>query len=460
MNKLSRKFITGIAVILVAASFASIIMNAGFIEKYYLYQKKSVLHSVCENLESEIRQKVPADDAIRQIEESDKVIIAKIDNSTALDTDAVNDEIKNAFQKKGIGFQKYWLWKEDFEQIQNGKDKRRLYRQDNLNYSLLVEYIYIDSQLFAVTMIVPNIADAFGIINTFLLFVNIITLILAILFIFMLIRKVTRPLQKFEDFAHAMEHHEFIPLEIHTNDELEQVADQLNSMGSQIISDQNSLQEKNRQMEQLLDDVAHDLKTPVSLIKLYSEGIKDGLDDGTFLATISDQGKQMDQIINRLLFLTRVDKETADVEECNLTSILLELLKEYTPLAAEQNLIFQTAVQDDIIIQTQPEWMRTILSNLLTNAVKYSSSTQIEASLQKSDDQIIFTISNECDNEALDISQIWNPYYVGEKSRNKHLSGSGLGLSIVKRLVVKLGYDITCVYESPMITFQIEIPSI
>lgn len=446
MTKLSRKFILGITVILIFSTLCTICLNAGFIEKYYLHQKRTSLNSISQKLASNINDGMSIDDAVSQTENSNKVIIAKIDNSNALDNNTVNDTIRNAFQEKGIGFQKYWLWEEDFKQILAGDNKIRLYKQDKLNYSLLIEYSYIASQLFAVTMIVPNIADAFGIINAVLIFINILALIIAIFFIFILIKRITRPLKKFEAFARSMENSEFIPLDIHTNDELEQVANHLNTMGGEIISYQDSLQKKNEQMEQLLDDVAHDLKTPVSLIKLYTEGIGDGLDDGTFLSTISEQSRQMDQLINKLLFFTRIEKETAFLEECNLSLMLLDLLKEYSALAAGQNLEFSMQIEENIIIHTQADWIKTILSNLITNAVKYSSSIQIKVALQSSNDNIIFTISNECRNESLDIRQIWNPYYVGEKSRNKHLSGSGLGLSIVKRLAEKLKYDISCTY--------------
>lgn len=129
----------------------------------------------------------------------------------------------------------------------------------------------------------------------------------------------TAPLKQFDAFAASMGRNEFHPLEIHTNDELERAAANLNAMGNQITAYQKSLQNKNEQMEQLLDNVAHDLKTPVSLIRLYADGIKDGLDDGTFLDTIMQQSSQMDRMINRLLFLTRIEKKEPSLEPYDLS---------------------------------------------------------------------------------------------------------------------------------------------
>ena len=81
------------------------------------------------------------------------------------------------------------------------------------------------------------------------------------------------------------------------------------------------LQAKNQQMEQLLSDVAHDLKTPISLIGMYSSGIRDGLDDGTFLETIIQQNSRMSQMTERLLNLSGIERK-----EYPLTTIRLDLL--------------------------------------------------------------------------------------------------------------------------------------
>ena len=69
-----------------------------------------------------------------------------------------------------------------------------------------------------------------------------------------------------------------------------------------------------------------------------------------------------------------------------------------------------------------------------------------------------FTIKNECQEEHLDLEKIWDPYYVGEQSRNKHLSGTGLGLTMVKKMVQKLNYEITCTLEDEMLSFILKIP--
>lgn len=180
-----------------------------------------------------------------------------------------------------------------------------------------MEYRQIASSVYVVTMIVPNIADAFCIINTFLIAINVISIVIAILIIILLVRKIVRPLDEFQAFTEHMENNQFLPVQIHTNDELEDVADSLNSMGNRIVQYQSSLKEKN---------------------------------------------------------------------------------------------------------------------------------------------QIIFTISNETDNRTLDVSQIWEPYYVGEKSRNKNLSGTGLGLSIARKICETQNYKIECSLQGGNLTFTIVIP--
>lgn len=306
MNKLSKKFIIGIICILVLSSFCSILFNTRYLERFYLFQKRNSINQISDEFAKLLEQETFPQEAVKQIESSYKVIIAEIDSMPTDDDKTVNEKIQSAFQKKGIGFQKYWFWKEDYKKVLEGEQRIKLYEQKNLNYSLLIDYMKEDSTIYAITMIVPNISDAFQITNTFLIAVNVFTILIAIIFIIVLVKKITKPLRLFEQFALSMKNNEYLPIHVSTKDELESVAESLNAMGRQITIFQQSLQEKNLQMEQLLENVAHDLKTPISLIQLYGNGIKDGIDDGTFLETILSENQQMSAMVNQLLYLSSI----------------------------------------------------------------------------------------------------------------------------------------------------------
>lgn len=458
MNKLSKKFICGICLILGFSCLGSIVLHTKFLEKYYLYQKRTELASVCEQLTDEINSGLTAERAVEETEMSNKVLIVSIKASWDINNEKLNDEIREAFLDKGIGFQKYWLWEEDYEKVLDGESRIRLYKQESMNYSLLIEYKMIGSQMFAVTMIIPNIADAFGIISNFLILVSITAVLVAVIFITFLTKKITEPLNEFEEFAVHMEKGEFMPLEVQTKDELKEVADSLNSMGSQIITYQNSLKEKNQQMEQLLDNVAHDLKTPISLIQLYAEGMKDGLDDGVFLDTIISESHRMSEMVNSLLYVSRMDKKPLQLTEIDLTGLLDQLTDQCSALIKEYDRTIHSDLEEHIMIESSDEMMRSLLTNLLTNAVKYSSGPRIEIRLSKTESEIQVQMTNETDNRKLDLSEIWEPYYVGEQSRNKKLSGTGLGLTIVKKICETLNYSVNCSMEEMKITFTLTIP--
>lgn len=458
MNKLSKKFIAGIICILILSSICSILFNTQFLEKFYLYQKRSMISQISDEFTKLLEQDIPPQEAIQQIESSCKVIIAEIDSMPTADNEEVNQKIQSAFQEKGVGFQKYWFWEEDYKKVLEGEKKIKLYKQENLNYSLLIDYMKKDSSIYAVTMIVPNVADAFQIANTFLIAVSAFTILIAIIFIVFLVKKITKPLQSFEQFATNMKNNEYVPIYVSTRDELEDVAKSLNIMGKQITVFQKSLQEKNLQMEQLLENVAHDLKTPISLIQLYANGIKDGIDDGTFLETILEENERMSAMVNQLLYLSRIEKKQNDSGPVNLSILLQDLIDKYMILAKERKMELRAEIEKDICIVGNEDLLQSLFSNLITNAVKYASREVIISKLCRQNNDILFSIQNDTDNDSLDLDKIWIPYYVGEKSRNKKLSGTGLGLSVVKKICETQGYSIDCSFINNKIEFKVKIP--
>ena len=452
--RLSTKFIFGISGILVLTLAASLFLNSQVAERYYLSRQTDTLKQSGELLKEYLEQGTEPDDAVSRLEAMEKVLVVYAANTS--DYDGLSSALREEFRQKGLGFQKYWLWDQDYlSAIQKGS-QFRLYRQDKLNYAILAEYLSVNGNLYAIASIVPDTGDFVKLINQFSLFLYGVSLLLAIGCIFLLVRHITNPLRKIEQFSRGLSRREYGQLDIKTADELELVAYSMNQMSASIQEYQTMLLAKNQQMKQLLDDVAHDLKTPISLIGMYALGMKDGLDDGTFLETILRQNEKMSKLVESLLSLSRVDRKEYPSTRVFLSRLFKQCMEEQSILIKERSLRIDASLMADAEVTGNPELIHTLFSNLLSNSIKYASSGVIRASLTESEEgRFRFLITNEFQNDELDAAQIWEPFYVGEASRNKALSGTGLGLAIVKRIADRYGYTARCLLEGHNISFEI-----
>ena len=237
------------------------------------------------------------------------------------------------------------------------------------------------SNLYAVAAIIPNTADFIGIINRFSILLHVISLVIAVVLLYLLVKHITNPLRRMERFSQEIARQEYGSLHISTRDELEHVADSMNQMSISIQQYQKMLQAKNQQMEQLLNDVAHDLKTPISLIGMYSSGIQDGLDDGTFLETIIQQNNRMSQMTERLLNLSGIERKEHPLTTIRLDLLLSECIGEQKLFLSKRGLSLNTAVTPNLEITGNAELVTELFSNLLSNAVKYAASGTVHAVL-------------------------------------------------------------------------------
>lgn len=147
--------------------------------------------------------------------------------------------------------------------------------------------------------------------------------------------------------------------------------------------------------------------------------------------------------------------ETGTVD---LTALIQKLIGEYTILAKEDGIALSSHLENGIMTLTSEDMVTSLFQNLITNAVKYSSGPRIDIILEQTETDIRFIISNETNNTDLDLSLIWTPYYVGEPSRNKKLSGTGLGLTIASTICERLQYSIQCTIDKNKIKFIVCIP--
>lgn len=455
-NRLSQKFILGVVFILLLTLAGTLFANSRTAERFYLYEQREYLGRISARLEEKLVNGAAPAEAVREIEKEEKVLIASSDQTNA--PDMLANELREVFRRKGLGFQKFWLWDQDYEAAVQKGSQFRLYSQDKLNYSILVQYLPLDSGLYAVAAIVPDAQGFIRIVNRTGFLIYSLSILVAIILIFILTRHITNPLAQVREFTKKFSSREYQPLQIRTGDELEDVADSLNEMACAVEQYQKMLEAKNEQMKQLLSDVAHDLKTPVSLVGMYASGIKDGLDDGTFLDTLIRQNNKMSQILEKLLHLSQIERKEYPRKEVELGRLLRRCLEEQKIFFAQRDLELFSEIESDIFLDGNPELFDELFSNLISNAVKYASYGCVKVKLYREDRGCIFRISNNTENADLNTTCIWQPFYVGESSRNRALSGTGLGLSTVKKIAEQFDLAVSCTLKEQVISFEVVFP--
>lgn len=495
--KLGKKFMLCLSAVLIAVICFSLYINANVISRCYLYLEKKDLNRICGELSETLETLEGSDSPLTFMppREADAAIFSELEDENDVtlirvpdtkDNALLNDRLRVAFTERGLGFRKLWLWDQDQRQMDNGERRIRLYRQEGLHYSLLVEYLKEEPYFYAAVKIIPEAEHTIALLNriTAIIFAGAVLLLLAL--ISLLVRRITKPLQAIKATARSIAELDFCTVHVNTHDELGELADSINRMSQKLKTAHQDLEQKNRQMEELLANVSHDLKTPISLIKAYASGINDGLDDGTFSDTILSQTDRMEELVGRLLALAKLKQtaaQTGTIETIALTEVLNRMTRDYSAQAAENHLTFlclwengadfhfdsasntgpastssPTLLSSQFTIQAESESLDTILSNLLSNAVSYASPGAIELSLSRQDGRVCLRVKNNLSENAsatLDPKRIWEPFYVGESSRNRSLSGTGLGLSIVRAAAERCGYQIQCKIESTSIEFQI-----
>ncbi|MRZ80210.1 HAMP domain-containing protein [Paeniclostridium sordellii] len=434
MTKLNKKLAISISMVVILVSIISLALNNIFIDKYYLHEKKKTINKIGEeiedsNIESAIKN-------INLLEEKYKISIVYIPVNLKGDSENfITQNLVNELSKKGISLKKFWLSKPKIEDMKE-KSINEIYNQGKLKYSILTKFILKDNYIFAVTMPIEHSQETIAIINKFNLILTSFSVIIIVILTFILSKKIIKPLEKIKLLSRDIAKLNFRTEKIKTNDEIEELADSVNQMSMSLQNAQNELNKRNENLKIFIGGASHELKTPIALIKAYAMGIQDGIDDGTYLDTIIEQSEKMNDIINNLLYLSKYEKRELKLENVNLKDLIEDTIKEYDVFIKSNGIEVNLNIsKDKFIINTDKEGLKLVINNLISNAIKYTTDKKIYIDLNKNE-KIYLAIYNKANpNIEKELEKIWEPFYVLEKSRNKQLSGTGLGLSLVKEIL-------------------------
>ena len=197
----------------------------------------------------------------------------------------------------------------------------------------------------------------------------------------------------------------------------------------------------------MISNISHDLKTPITTIKGYVEGIMDGVADDKdkmdrYIRTIYNKACEMDMLIDELTFYSKVDSDKIvyNFSKINVQEYFYTYVEELSlELGAEGiELVFENDIPENTETVLDAEQFRRALNNIVGNSVKYMNHDNGVIKILIKDMDEKFTI-DICDNgsgiDEKDIPYVFDRFYRADSSRNTARGGSGIGLSIVQKII-------------------------
>ncbi|ATW23701.1 sensor histidine kinase [Candidatus Formimonas warabiya] len=255
------------------------------------------------------------------------------------------------------------------------------------------------------------------------------------------IRKISQPLKEISEAAKIIADGEFQKrLSIETGDEIEELGKSFNHMAE-------SLEKIEENRRNLVANISHDLRTPMTSIRGFIEGIVDGTipqeEHQHYLNVVLEESKRLIKMTNDLLELSNIQQGQVEVRKqaFELHETIRRKLISFEKLITEKNLgVTLILYADQVRVFADPLFVERILSNLLDNAVKFTPEKG-NIVIRTSDDHERVRV--EIENSGVNISdaevkKIWERFHKGDSSRGKYKTGFGLGLAIVKEMVGRM----------------------
>lgn len=202
-----------------------------------------------------------------------------------------------------------------------------------------------------------------------------------------------------------------------------------------------------RQNRELISNITHDLKTPITSIRGYVEGIMDGVADTPekmerYMKTIYNKANDLNRLINELTIYSGIDSNRIpyNFHKLNITEYFNDCVQGVGLDLESKNikLNYTNTVDSDTYVIADPEQLKRVVDNIINNSVKYMNKTDGEIDIRLLDEIDSIRVEIEDNGKGVspkEIGRIFERFYRTDASRNSLQGGSGIGLSIVKKII-------------------------
>ncbi len=250
-----------------------------------------------------------------------------------------------------------------------------------------------------------------------------------------------------------------VEVSIKGKDELSVVGDAFEEMRLQLKADALEKIAAENNQKQLISNIAHDLKTPLTAIRGYAEGLQDGVANTpekqeAYLRTIQNKADEINRLINELTMYSKLD-----MNDIPYNYRLISVEKYFSDITEEIridlesqgiDLEYRNYVPEEILLIADPEQLGRAIHNVISNSIKYRGDMPLRIQIRIKDVGDYIQVEMEDNGKGIsqkDMPYIFDRTYRGDASRTTSVGGSGIGLSIVKKIIEDQGGQVWAVSE-------------
>ncbi len=287
-----------------------------------------------------------------------------------------------------------------------------------------------------------------SIIYTLILFL-VIMIIINTLITYYLSKQIVNPLIRLKNAALQIRKGNYnFHLHTHSKDEIGDLFQSFESARKQLQKSEETKKKFEQNRNELISNISHDLKTPITTIKGYVEGVMDGVPKSKekkdkYLQTIHQNAVHMESLIEDLFLLSKFDLDQSlyQFENINIKDYLADSYEELRFNLEEKGirLDFEARYNEKIPVKADRQQLKRVILNIINNAINYKNNTNpvIKMILTETEDEAQIEIRDNGKGIPEDLlSKIFDRFYKADKARSDHASGTGLGLYIAQKIIL------------------------
>lgn len=311
----------------------------------------------------------------------------------------------------------------------------KLVNPDFESYALLYGIEVDNGYVYLFTML-SNVNKNYTLIKDQLIYITIVVIILAIIISLFLAKVLSEPIVDITEKSKLVANGNYnVVFEKNGIKEIDELADTLNYLESEVSKTDNYRRD-------LMANVSHDLKTPLTMIKAYAEMVRDITYKNKKkreenLNVIIEETDRLNNLVGDILTLSKLqaNSDTLEIESFDLNKEIMGILKRYDYLKETEGYVIESEMPKEVIVRADKNKINQVIYNLVNNAINYTENKKVLIKITEDKKDYLIEIKNAGQIKDKDIEHIWDRYYKNDKKHKRNVVGTGLGLSIVKSIL-------------------------